>query len=177
LRFGDLMFKLDDRELRNNILREAFKDQPVKIKAYPRFSVAYSKGVYVVLDIYRYIYVIKPLTISKCKPKFLDRVYGFRVPLSIFRPPFTYGALLVPKVGGGRLIEEHNIRGWQVYAFKGTFKLQDPDGNWVEGKCIGFFAFILEWDAIDIKDAIKKLIELLDKVDFRWRYSEIYRTH
>jgi len=146
------------------VLFNALKDLGPRIKAYSKYSVAYCKGLYVVLDVNRYIYVIKPLTIYRTKPKFMDKIHGFRVPLSIFKPPFSYGMLIIPVVSGGKIIEDHDVKGWRVYMFKGKFKLQNHEGLWVEGNGSGIFAYSFEWNSLGLEEAIKKVLSLIEKI-------------
>lgn len=90
------------------------------------------------------------------------------MPITVFKAPTmfgSFGATILPQVSGARLIRRHVIHGWRVYFFKGPFKLQDHQGSWVGGECIGLFAYATEWDALSPEEAIRKLIRLLKRIE------------
>jgi len=159
-----------DEELRNKVLYNALRDCNPKIRAYKKYSIAYCDKMYVIIDVNKYVYIVKPIVIKITKPGIMESLRGLNLPITVFRAPMvfgSFGATILPQVSGARPIRRHNVHGWRVYFFKGPFKLQDHQRRWVGGECIGLFAYAAEWDALSPEEAIRKLIGLLKRIEQR----------
>jgi len=157
-----------DEELRNRVLRNALIDCDLRIRAYSKYSIAYCDKMYVIIDINKYVYIVKPMVIKVIKPGIMERLRGLNLPITVFKPPTMFGSFgttILPQVSGARLIRRHDIHGWRVYFFKGPFKLQDHQKRWVGGECIGLFAYATEWNALSPEEAIRRLTGLLKEIE------------
>ena len=162
-----------EEELREKVLVKALHYCNPQYYSYKKYTVAYCDGLYIIIDIYKYVYVIRPLSIHVTRPKLLDKLKNpMRLPITLFRPPILYGGIVKPQVSGARQIRRHKIKGWIIYFFKGPYKFMDHRRLWIEGECIGLFGSMTEWDALPPEEAIPEMIKLLQKVDEKLRSEE-----
>ena len=162
-----------DEELREKVIIKSLSYCSPQYYSYKKYTIAYCNGIYVIIDIYKYIYIVKPLSIRVTKPGILDKLKNpLRLPITLFRPPILYGGIVKPQVSGAIQVKRHKIKGWTIYFFKGPYKFMDHRRLWVEGECIGLFGSMTEWDAIPPEKAIPEIIHLLDKVYEKLRSDE-----
>lgn len=162
-----------DEELREKVLFRALHNCNIQYYSYKKYTIAYCNGLYIIIDIYKYVYIVKPLSIHVIRPRLLDKMKNpIRLPITIFRPPILYGGIVKPQVSGARPIRRHKIKGWTIYFFKGPYKFMDHRRLWVKGECMGLLGSMSEWDALSPEEAIPAMIELLDKIHEKLRSEE-----
>ncbi len=164
---------LRDEELREKVLLEALRFCSPQYYSYKKYTVAYCNGFYIIIDIYKYVYIVKPLSIRTTKPGILDKLKNpLRLPVTLFRPPLLYGGIVKPQVSGARLIRRHRVHGWVLYFFKGPYRFIDHRRFWIEGECIGILGSASEWDALPPEQAIPEMIKILERIHDKLRSEE-----
>lgn len=63
-----------DEELRNKVLYDALRECNPEIRAYNKYSIAYCDKMYMVIDVSKRVYIVKPMVIKITKPGIMDRL-------------------------------------------------------------------------------------------------------
>ena len=141
--------------LRVEYISRALNIPASRVRDYGGYSVASKEGIYVVIDSDRLVYVFKPTEVRSHKPKLLSRVFKLKLPVSKIKPLMMSGGVIAPAIVGGMVIDNHNVKGWVIRYFSGSFYLKDDRREWIEGKCKGLVGLPAVWDAVPVSEAIR----------------------
>ncbi len=149
-----------EREVREHYLRLVVGGGK-EVRSYSSYSITSTDGLYLLITQDRFLVVIKPFSRRPARVGIFGRLRELILPVPIFRPRIMSGGITFPLILGGEELKDHRIEGWDIRVFKGSFRLRDERGEWIEGECVGLIGREKSWDALGVDEALRKMIKLI----------------